>query len=216
MAERRCDRALVARLDLEQRERKALSLLRERTRRGRKALALCKRTLECLQALARDTCLFAKRLALGTDASVENAPRPRQLGAETVERRLRALAPQLQPLARAAQPVERRGGLLASAGRVGELLLRAAPLFEQRVELLVGVLARQHRGGAAALAVLQPLAQLREVELGHARPQRGDLAAELLRPFGSRSPAARAVAAASSPRLRRRAHARPGSHTRRA
>ena len=100
------------------------------------------------------------------------------------EQRLGALAAQLEPLARAAQPVERRGRLLATAGGVGELLLGAAPLFEQRLELLVGVLARKDGRRAPALAVFEPLAQLREIELCDTRSQRRDLPAQLLGALG--------------------------------
>src|SRR5262249_52957964 len=69
---------------------------------------------------------------------------------------------------------------------VRELLLRTPTLFEERVELLVRVFAREHRCRAPALAVLQPFAQLGEVELGDARAQRRDLAAQLLGALGRR------------------------------
>src|SRR5207245_8588230 len=90
--------------------------------------------------------LLAQGLALGTNARVEHAPRPRQLDPKSFEERLRAFLAQLEALARASQAVQRRGGLLAPARRVGELLLDAAPLFEQRFQSVAGLLAGRPPG----------------------------------------------------------------------
>ena len=105
MRECRGDGTFVSGVDVEQRERKPFAFLRERTSRRRQSFPLCERTLERLQALARDACLLAQRLPLRTDARVEHTTGPRQLGSEHVEQRLRALAAQLEPLAGAAQAV---------------------------------------------------------------------------------------------------------------
>jgi hypothetical protein len=186
MAERCGDRPLGARLDLEERQRQALSFLRESPRGRRQSFALRERTLERLQSLAGDPGLFAQRLAFRAHARVEHTARTRELRAQPIEQRLGALAPQLQPLARAAQAVERRRGLLAAAGGVGQLLFGAPAFLEQRVEFLVGVFARQDCGSATSLAVLQSFAQEGQVELRNARAKRRDLAAQLLGALGCR------------------------------
>ena len=134
MAERRRDCPLASRLDVEQRQREPLALLRERARRRRQSLALGERALERLQrSRASRACSASAR------ARRERARRAR--GADARARRealsssdSRALAAQLEPLARAAQPVEGRGRLSRRAGRVGELLLGPAALLEQRLE----------------------------------------------------------------------------------
>jgi hypothetical protein len=79
MAERRCDRALASRLDVEERECKPLTLLCECTRRGRQSFALGERPLECLQTVVGDSCLFPERLAFGAHACVEDTSRSREL-----------------------------------------------------------------------------------------------------------------------------------------
>ncbi len=165
MTERRGDGAFRPRLDVQQREGKPLTFFRERTRCRWKAFALCERTLERLQTLLRDARLLAQRLALGSDTGVEHSPRPCELGPQVLDQRLRTLATQFQPLPRATQPVERCGRLLAASRRIGELFLCAAALRQQRLELLVGMLACEHGRGAATVAVLEPFAQLPEVEL---------------------------------------------------
>jgi hypothetical protein len=184
VSERRGDRPLAARLDVEQRERQPLPLLGKRPCSGRKSLALGERTLECLQTLASESRLLTQRLAFGAHAGVENAARPRQLCAQALEQGLGALATELQPFTGAAQAVERRRCFLAPAGRVRQLLLRTAALLQQRVETFVGVLARENRGSAPPLSLLEPLVEIGEVQLGNARTQRGDLSEELLRAFG--------------------------------
>ena len=92
MAERRGDRALAARLDVEQRQREPLALLGERARRGRQAFALGERALERCKPLACERAPARRALALGANARVEHAPRPRELGAETVRAAPRALS----------------------------------------------------------------------------------------------------------------------------
>ena len=186
MSQGRSHGTLSAGLDLEQRECEPLAFLGERTRRRRQAFAFRQRTLERLQPLACDPRLLAQRLALGADARIEHAPRTRELGTQIVEQRLCALAAQLEPLARTAEAIERRRRLLATAGRVGELLLGAPSFLEQRVELLVRVLPCEHRGRPPSFSVLESLAQLAEVELGDASAQRRDLAPQLFRALSSR------------------------------
>jgi hypothetical protein len=180
VAERRRDGALAAGLDFEQGEREPLAFLCQRASRGWKPLALGKRTLERLQALARDARLLTQRLALRAHARVEHAAGTREVGAESGRQRLRALAPKLESFARAAQAIQGGRRLLAPARRVGELFLGAPPLLEQRVELLVGMLAREQRRGAPAVAVVQALLELGEVELGNPRAQRCNLSTQLL------------------------------------
>ena len=163
MPERRGDRALGPRLDVEEGERESLTLLRQCPRRRRQAFPLGQRPLERLEPLMCDARLFAQRLALDAHACVEHAAWPRELGAKIVELRLRALAAKLQALARAAQPVEHRRRLFAPAGGVGELFLRAAAVLEQAVELVVRMLACEHGCRAPVIAVLEPLAQLGQI-----------------------------------------------------
>src|SRR5262249_44907354 len=184
VSERGRDGTLPTRLHLEQRQREPFAFLCERACSRRQPFALGERTLERLQALARDTCLLAQGLALRAHARVEHASRTREIGAQYVEQRLSALASQLESFARAAQPVQQRGRLFAPARRIGELFLGSPPLFQQRIELLVGVLAREQRGRAPTVAVLQTLLQLGEVELGDTCAQRRDLAAQLLSALG--------------------------------
>src|SRR5439155_5703988 len=180
------DRTLPAGFDLEQRERQPFAFLGERPRSRRQSLALRQCAFQRLQTFARDTSLFAQRLALRADACVEDAARPRKLSAQTLEQRFRALAPQLEPFACAPDAVERCGRLLAASGRIGELLLRAAPLLEQRVEPLVGVLAGQHRCRSPSLAVLQPFLEVLQIELGDAGAKRRDFLEQLLGTLGGR------------------------------
>ena len=81
-------------------------------------------------------------------ASGERKPWPRRASARRSRRRLRgALAAQLGPLDRAAQPVEGGGRLLVPAGRLASSSSARASLLEQAVELLV----------AAAALVLGPV-----------------------------------------------------------
>src|SRR5207253_3109684 len=105
--ERRCavaqcrrDSTLAAGLNVEQRQREPLALLRERPSGGRQPFPLGQRTLQRLQPLARDARLLEQRLAFGADARIEHAPWTGELDAERVELRLGGLAAELEPLAR--------------------------------------------------------------------------------------------------------------------
>ena len=174
------DGPLVAGVDLEQRERQPLALLGECARGGRQSLALGERVLQRRQPLASEPGLFLQRLALGVRARA----REQRLGAKPVAELARGVAPQLEPLDRAAQPVERRGRPVATACRGRELLLDAVALGQQRLEPLAGALALQARSGAPLLDLGQPLVDSGQVELGEASPQARDLAAQLLGPLG--------------------------------
>ena len=107
-----------------------------------------------------------------------------ELGAHLLEQRRRRLAPEPEPLGRAPQPVEHLHRLLALAGRVGELLLGAAALGEHRLEPLLRGAPRERRRGLALARLGEPLVERREVELGDARAQLRDLAAQLLGALG--------------------------------
>ena len=119
-----------------------------------------------------------------------------ELGAHLLEQRRRRLAPQAEPLGRAAQPVEHLHRLLALAGRVGELLLGAAALGEHAPR------ASPRRRGARAprpSCARRPRRAARRASRGRAR--RSARAAARSRRAASRrarprSPAARAGAAA--------------------
>ena len=178
--QRRGDRALVAGVDLEQRQRQPLAFLRERPRRRRQAFALGERVLQRGQPLAREPGLLLQGLALGVRARA----RQQRLGAQPVAELARGVAPQLEPLGRAAQPVERRGRPVPAARCGRELLLDAVALGEQRLEPLAGALALERRRRAPLLDLGQPLVDPGQVELGQARPQARDLAAQLLGPLG--------------------------------
>ncbi len=184
MAERRRDCTLASRRDVEERQREPLALLRQRTRGRRQPFTLGKGALECLQTFAGKPCLLPERFALCAHTGVEYAPRARQLCSQPFEQRLRTLAAELQSLARAAQAVQRRRRLLAAACSVGKLLFRAAAFLEERVESLVGMLAGEHRRGAPALAVLEAFAQVGKIELCNSRPERREVAEQLLSALG--------------------------------
>ena len=146
-AQRRSDGSLAARLDLEQRERDPLALLGQRAGGRRQSLALGESAIEGAQTFLQEPDLLGERLSLGADPAVEHAPRPLELVAQPLQPCARGLTPQLEPLGRAAEPVEHLHRLLALAGRVGELLLGAAALGEHRLEPL---LARRAARAAAA------------------------------------------------------------------
>ena len=177
----RCgDRTLVPRLDLEQRQREPFPLLGQRPGSWRKPLPLGEGVLESREPPSGQPCLLAQGLALRV------GPRARQerLGAQPLGKLEGGLAPQLQPLGAAAQPVERGGCALAAPGGGRELLLDPVALREQSFEPLIGALALERRRCPALLDLAEPLVNLSEVELGHAGAQAGDLPAQLLRPLG--------------------------------
>src|SRR3954451_8136478 len=107
------------------------------------------------QPLAHQPGLLAQRLAL----RVRPGARQQRLGTQPVAELARGIAPQLEPLDRAPQPVERRGRAIAAPPqrvepggpatpaprRGGELLLDAVALREQRLEPLARVLALEAR-----------------------------------------------------------------------
>jgi len=132
---------------------------------SRRRIARCGLHLDRRRRVVR-----ARRLELGTDRCGE---------------RRRRLAAQHDSLAAAPQPVKRSGRLLARARGIGELLLGALALGDQRVDLLV-----QHPpffgSGRAARFRLDPaLAETRKVKRRDRCLQPSDLDAELLGALGS-------------------------------
>src|SRR5207247_10644168 len=99
-------RTLAAGLDLEQRERDPLAVLRERARGRRQALAFGERPVERAQPVLQQADLVGESGPLGADGLVEHPSRPRQLVTEPEHTPLRRLAPQLEAVRRAADPVE--------------------------------------------------------------------------------------------------------------
>ena len=98
----------------------------------------------------------------------------------------RRLAPHLDALGGAPQPVERRRGRLAPPGRVAELVLGPRPLAQERLEPLLDVAPCERGGRPAALGLLQARVGRLDVELRDARPQPRDLDGELLGALGGR------------------------------
>ena len=76
------------------------------------------------------------RRASSSSRSRSGGAHRRRVGPESLGERLGALAPELEPLGGALQPVERRGRLLAAPGGADELALDAVALAQQRLELL--------------------------------------------------------------------------------
>ncbi len=103
-----------------------------------------------------------------------------------LEQRRRRLAPKPEPLDCAPQPVEHLHRLLALAGRVGELLLGSSTLGQHRLEPLLGGSPRQRRCRLALVRLGKPFVERGQVELGDARTQLRDLAAQLLGALGCR------------------------------
>ena len=155
----------------------SLALLGERAGCRWQSLELGQRPLERAEALASEPGLFAKPLPLGRAS-------PRRIGPESLGQGLGALAPVLEPLGGALQPVEARSRLLAAPGRADELAFDAVALPEQRLELLARPVAREARGLAPLVGVRAALLDLLELELRDPRLDRADLAAQLLGPLG--------------------------------
>ena len=110
----------------------------------------------------------------------------RQLRREPLAERSRRFAPKLEPLAAALEPVERRNRGLATSGRVGELVLGACPVREQRFEPRLRAAPRESRSVAPLLGLTLPAPRVGEVELRDTRPDSRDLDCELLRALGGR------------------------------
>ena len=188
------DRALAALLDLGQRQRERRALPRRAL--GRRAAAPSR------SAIARSSaappgprrCAHARPARRRSPAAASRTPR---------EQRLRRLAAELEPLAGAAQPVERGGRALASAGRLGQRLLRPAALGEQPFERFLGRAPLGGEAGAARSApwIWVPQRQRRRASrsLRAGRRSRRRASRRARRP----SPAAPAAGAASPPRPRR-------------
>ena len=123
-----------------------------------------------------------QRLPLGVRARA----RQQRLGAQPVAELARGVAPQLEPLGGAAQPVERRGRPVAAPGRGRELLLDAVALGEQRLEPLAGALALEARPPRAAP---RPPPAARRSRPGRARRRAPAGAAISPRSFSARSAA---------------------------
>jgi hypothetical protein len=107
-----------------------------------------------------------------------------ELRAHLLEQAGTRLPPEAEPLRRRSQPVEDLHRLLALARRVGELLLGAAALGKNGLELLLGGPARERRRRLAAVGLGEPVVECREIELRDPRAQLRDLAAKLLRALG--------------------------------
>ena len=169
------DRALAALLDLGERQRERRAFLGERPRRRRQALALGDRALErgCP--------------GLGDARPLEQAvvDRGRRL-AQPLEQRLGRLAAELQALGPAAQPVQRGRRSLAAAGRLGQRILGAGPLGQDRLERLLGLALLRGEGRAARVGRLDLRGQRADVERRDPGAEAGDLDAELLRALGGR------------------------------
>ena len=93
-------------------------------------------------------------------------------------------APKHKSLARALQAIESTERRLAAPRRIRQLVLGQSALLEKRGELLLCSAARDCDGVAACLRVGPALCHRGEIELRDARPQGGDLDAELLGPLG--------------------------------
>ena len=103
-----------------------------------------------------------------------------ELALEPFRQIVEPLRTQRNALGGAPQPVESCRRALAAAGSVRQLLLDAAALDEQRLQLPFDPFALQSRRGLPLLRRALPLRQRGEVELGEPRLDGGDLAAELL------------------------------------
>ena len=185
MAERRGDRPLAARLDVEQRAARAARPLR-RARARPAAVLRARRARARVSAGARARAVPARRAPRAPRARVRRGrAAAAQLGAQPFEQRLRAFA--------SAAPVARAR---CAGGRASRSPPRARPAASassssaRRRSSSSGVRAARRRAcvrarqPCAGLAVFEPLAQAGEIELGDARPQRRDLAAELLGALG--------------------------------
>ena len=86
-------------------------------------------------ALTRAGASHRRAPSLGADGRVEHAARPSELGARAARQATPRPRGGARAARRGAQPVQRRGRLLAAAGGVGELLFGLVALGEQRLEL---------------------------------------------------------------------------------
>ncbi len=107
----------------------------------------------------------------------------RRVGAESLDEGLRALAPVLEALRRALQPIEARRRLLAAPGRADELALDAVALGQERFELFARPVAGQARCLTPLVGVRTPVLDLLELELGDPRFDRADLSTQLFGPL---------------------------------
>ena len=156
----------------------------ERAGCRRNAFALGERPLERGQTLAREPRLLPQlQAAQLSRRRARRKPRPRRGVTQRLDERRRALAPQLQPLARALEPVERGRRRLALAGGVRQFLLRAVPLGEQRLELGLRSPLRMVGRRPPLRRLADPLVDADQVESCECRLERGDLSSELLRPL---------------------------------
>ncbi len=122
-ADRGRDRALLAGLDLDQRERKRCPFLGERAGCGREPFPLRNRPLQGRRARLGQPCLLEQP---GVD-------RGRRLP-EALEEGLGRFPAQVEPLGCAAQPVERSHRPLPTPGGSRERILGPAALGEERLE----------------------------------------------------------------------------------
>ena len=178
------DSALVSRSHLQLGEEQLVAGFGEGAGRRRNPLALGKRPFQRSKPLARETGLLPQLPAaqLGRRRACRK-PGPARRLAQRLDEPGRALAPKLQPLARALEPVERGRCRLAPAGGVGELLLGAVPLGEQRLELGLRPALRVVGCRAPLRRLADPLVDSGQVEGGDCRLERGDLSAQLLGPL---------------------------------
>src|SRR5581483_1505328 len=163
-------------LDLDQAERQPLALLGERTCGRRQPFALLERPSERGRTRLGEPRLLGERLVSLNDDRL----------AQPLGELRRALPPELEPLAGAAQPVESGRRPLATAGEGGELILRARPLAEERLERCVERLPLRRRRLAPRLRRAGAVGKRRQVERGERGSVARDLAGELLRSLGGR------------------------------
>ena len=109
----------------------------------------------------------------------------------------RRLAAQRDPLAAAAQPVQRRGRLLARAGGIGQLFLGALALGDERGDLLVERAALVGRRGTAPFGLGAALGEPARDRASRSPPAAARSRRRASRRARRRSPAARAAGAAS-------------------
>ena len=156
----------------------------ERLGGGRDTLSLRECPLESGEPLACETGFFAELPAAHLRRRrARRKARPARSLPKGLDERGSALAAQLQPLAPALQPVERGRRRLALSGGVRQLLLGAVTLGEQLLELglrpPLPMVGRRLSFGRLA----DPLVDRSQVQRGHGRLERCDLAAELLGPL---------------------------------
>ena len=203
-AKRSRNGALLARRDVERREREPGPVFRERASGRRKALLLGECLLERADALADERRAFGQRGALplgrargfsrahglelerGERVAVHGGLVPRSLGPEPLDQCRRRLHPELESFDAPLQPVAGRNGRLATARGVRELLLGASTIRQHSLEPPLRPSLRERHRVAPLHRLRAPRAGRGQIELGDARAETGDLTTELLGALCSR------------------------------